>query len=948
MITGREARCLIRQSRVRLITGSAFRCARCAFSTRSIRMHEQSLNEKSTKTVFLLEDLPKIDSGALGALPQTNGREDSEKTTENGVDDEELEFTTFYQQIKNTIDKYSSLQEEYVVLIQVGSFYELYFEQAEKYAGVLGISLTKKKLKKQDVAFAGFPDYRLNKYLNLIFKLGLKAVVCDQVADKVTNRIERPVTRLITPGTVMEDEVRDYHYNNYLLTISFPDDPFKDLANMKIGLAWADVGLGNFHILETNLNDLMPNITRINPSEIVIDRSIDTEKLVSGRWYPELGDIRNYYITRRAFPSSRKKLSSFLDRFQESPRLMTSLIETWSTKEKAASTMLLNYLDECIPNYNVGFSLPQRSLPESLMSIDSRAATDLELTSTIRGGFKTGALSTVLDHTYTPQGSRLLKTWLLSPSTDVAEISRRQKFVRIFLKYRLITDELRSLLKNMSDVNRILRRIANSRAEASELLDLSRTVFLIQEMKLLVETSPAEFKRLIKSCLKIDEEIAILARTISEQLEPSSESLPVLPKIDFGNQNRAWSVKPSSSAKLMKLKEEFNEHIEKQSSLEEEVRESLLKHGFTGSLKFSRDLRTGEFVIDVRSSSKSLTTVLESSGISYKDKNKSGAKIISNEWKRLGHAMIYLSQAIFEEEDRLIEELKNSVLGLSHKFRKLSPNIEFLDLMMSFAELSRDKNLVCPEVNEETELVIHEGRHVVVEEGLKDSLVVSENFTSNSCELDSKGASAWVITGPNMGGKSTFLRQNAIIVIMAQMGCYVPAASANIGVIDKIFTRVGSSDNIYRHQSTFMVEMNETAVILRDATPRSLAIVDELGRGTSTREGIAVAFASLSYLVKNSSCKVLFATHYGPEIAELISEDEELAKKVKFYMSSATSVRRSSTVLPIDEKLIFDHTLREGISDHSHALDIAEISGFPGEAIKLAEKALLRLNESES
>ncbi|ODV85035.1 hypothetical protein CANARDRAFT_8165 [[Candida] arabinofermentans NRRL YB-2248] len=860
------------------------------------------------------------------------------KTSQNSL-------TDFYQGIKDITDHYANKGPDYVVLMQVGSFYELYFDQATKFSSMLGLTLTKKKLRTQDVAFSGFPDYRLDKYLQTIFSSGLKAVICDQKHDSVKNIIERPVDRLVTPGTVIDDGLRDFHCNNFILSMTLPEDPFKkDFTSLKIGLCWADVALGRFFVLESTLNDLMANITRINPSEILINDSVDIDSLISGRWFPELGDLRKYYITTYSAPANKKKLPDFVDRFTDNKKLVNSILESWTVKEVSAASMLLHYLDECLPTYKFNFDLPKRSLPDTIMQIDPRAAQDLELTETIRGGFKIGALANIIDRTLTDPGSRLLSTWLLAPSTDVKDIAKRQSYISVFLKDEMFVEDTISILKRTSDINRTIRRVDNGRAELSEYLELANTIFLVDELRdMTVKSSNSTLRKLVLPLFNEFVEAKILlklAKRINRTINPKTMiSKPDNYKLDTDITRRNWSVQPTATPRLQQMRADYDNLLESYDTLSTELKAQCESYGYNAAVRLIRELRTGEFVVELKSSNKSLERMIKDAKFEYKEKTKTSVKIVNPEWKTLGNQMLKLEQAITLEEMVILEDLKSSLLRSNLELSKVSPVIETLDTSISFTSLARDKNLVCPIVDKSTHFEIEEGRHLVVEEGLKGNIALIENFTANPCFLDA--GESWVITGPNMGGKSTFLRQNALIAILAQIGSFVPAKSARIGVIDKIFTRVGSSDNIYRHQSTFMVEMNETAIILRDSTRRSLAIVDELGRGTSTAEGIAVAFASLSHLIKRNNSKVLFATHYGSELEKLILNDPELTGKVKFYHTSLSKIRAGN--LPIDEKIVFNHHLTEGVSYHSHALEVAELAGFPNDALNVAKDSFKKL-----
>ncbi|QPG76234.1 hypothetical protein FOA43_003620 [Brettanomyces nanus] len=853
-------------------------------------------------------------------------------------------LTDFYLEMKEVIDKYSHrIEGEYVVLIQVGSFYELYFEQAELYANILGLTLTKKRLKRQNVSFAGFPDYKLEKYLQIIFSEGLRAVICDQKKLDFSNVICRPIDRLVTPGTVIDDGLRDYHRNNYLLAISFPEDPFKgDILNGKIGLAWCDVTLGSFYVLETNFDDLMAAITRIDPSEILVNSNFDIDQLMSGRDIPQYADLRHYYLTRFNVPTKRKHIEEFAGRFSDNKKLVTSMMDELKSKELSASKLLLHYLDECLPNYNTSFHLPTRSFPNKIMHIDPRAAQDLELTETIRDRLRVGALASIIDRTVTAPGARALNSWILMPSTDISVIKKRQKYVSMLIKYGDFTEELVIILRKTSDISRIIRRVDNNRAELSEYIDLSTTILLLEE----IYKRAKEFSELLGLLFPLYEEfnktpefhkLALLIKNTIDPLVCSKiDTRYNRFRLDTDITRKTWSIQPGASQRLHTLRNKYDGYMKDYDLMIQKLKIQLEDFGYTGNLELIRHYRTGEFLVELKSSSKALSCVVEKSLYKHKEKTKSSVKLFVPEWELLGKKMIKLEGDIVLEESVVMIDLERKIFSMAEPLRNVSPIIEFLDTTQSFANMAKEKNLVCPIVDNSTEFDVVDGRHLVVEEGLRGRSSGVENFTSNSCHLDS--GKAWIITGPNMGGKSTFLRQNALIAILAQMGSFVPATSARIGIIDKIFTRVGSSDSIFKNQSTFMVEMNETAIILRESTDKSLVIVDELGRGTSTQEGVAIAFASLLTMVKKNHSKVLFATHFGPELSSMIDSCSDLNEGTEFYCTELKSIATDD--IPIDERIIFNHKLKKGLSMYSHALEIAQLAGFPKSTLRIAKENL--------
>lgn len=856
-------------------------------------------------------------------------------------------FTDFYQNILDTYETYSNRKDgKYIVLIHVGSFYELYFDHADNFSGLLGLTLTKKNLKLGPISFSGFPDRMLDKYLDIIYKAGYKAVICNQILDPVTNTISRPVDRIMTPGIVIDESCRDFHRNNYLLSISFPDD-FHDIENKKIGVAWCDVNLGLFYILEIELTHLLSTITRIDPAEILISDKADLDKLFNGSILPEIAVLKSYYITTFHEKSKKKSLNDFVYRFADNKRLVSITLDSMSQKEKNATSLLLHYLEVCLPNYKTSFQLPARSLPKTLMQIDSRAAQDLELLETSQSRKRVGALSHLIDKTLTNPGARLLNTWLLAPSTDINEIKHRHSLLGIFIKDQYFVDSLGQQLKKTSDINRILRRIDNFRAGRYEYLELAMTIRILDNIYHLAKQSQTKASlKIIETVFKDfvnDTKIHKLANQIEKTIDPKVSYLKVnLNKLDGDIIREFWEIKATASPRLKKFRKQYDAFVEMAQNLKEELQLKFQEQGYSGSIKLIKDMKSYEYVVELRSTSKTIPVMIKNLDLKVKEKTKSVTKLIDLRWSDIGQNLIKLEYDIVLEETAIMNDLNKKISKLYKELKKLSPIIEILDVIQSFTQLSLQYNLVKPTIDESKRFHVKNGRHIVVEEGLKNRIDFV-NFTDNDCEIGS--SEAWVITGPNMGGKSTFLRQNALIAIMAQIGCYVPAAEADIGIIDKIFTRVGSSDNIFKHQSTFMVEMNETAVILREATENSLVIIDELGRGTSTNEGVAIAYATLLRLLAVNKSKVLFATHFGPELLKLIKRNEFLNNKIHFYKTGLTEINNdTNSNLKIDQKLLFDHKLTKGVSFHSHALKIAELAGFPKDVLGIAESSFEELN----
>jgi DNA mismatch repair ATPase MutS len=918
---------------------SSKKSAKTRRSNKSKKDHQILASMPSYENQETLSNARKTDLGV-------NERSTTDILIDRGSITDNNTFTDFYQNIIDTYKTYSDLKDgEYIVLFHVGSFYELYFEQADKYSNMLGLTLTKKSLKSGPISFSGFPDKMLEKYMDIIYKAGLKAVICNQILDPVTNTLSRPVDRIMTPGTIVDESCRDFHRNNYLMAISFPDDFKLDVGVKNIGVAWCDVNLGLFYVSEIELSQLLLTITRINPAEILISDKVDLDKILSGAILPELVDLKLYYVTHYHQSSKKKSLDEFVWRFSDNKRLVSTTFDKLSQKEKNATSFLLHYLEKCLPNYRTSFQLPTRSIPKTLMQIDARAAQDLELLETLQSRKRVGALSHLIDKTITSPGARLLNTWLLAPSTDLNKITKRHALLNVFLKDIYFLDSLSQLLRKTADINRIIRRIDNTKADVYEYLELAMTIDILDEIYNLAQQSQNnQAMKLIDPIFdefNKSKEIHLLAKQIQRTIDPKVSYLKSTNnKLDGDFIREFWDIKETASISLKKLRTEYDVLVENSKKLKTQLQQQFLAEGYGGSLRLVKDLKTYAYVVELKSTSKVIPSMVQNLKLQVKEKSKSVTKLTNEKWSEIGEKLVKLEYDILIEEERIMKELNTKIMNLYKELRRLSPIIEVLDVIQSFANLALQYNLSRPTMDESTMFKVKNGRHIVVEEGLKNRIDMV-NFTVNSCDI--KSSEAWVITGPNMGGKSTFLRQNALIAILAQIGSYVPADEAHIGIVDKIFTRVGSSDNIFKHQSTFMVEMNETAVILREATERSLVIVDELGRGTSTNEGVSIAYATLFRLLTVNKSKILFATHFGAELMSLIESYQSIDDCISFYKTSLAKTNDDKSK-SIDQKIVFDHKLTRGISLHSHALQIAELAGFPKDVLELAKENFEKLN----
>lgn len=889
----------------------------------------------------------------------------SEMNDDNEINKESLPPTLLY--VRNLMDHY----ENHVVLTQMGSFYELYFEQATRYAPQLNISLTNRSFSCGKVPFAGFPTHQLSRHLKvLVNTYGHSVTIVDQfkkttVADNETNRFYRRVTRIVTPGTFIDEAFENLQENTYLLNIEFPENSMNKLAdpNLKLGLCWCDISTGEIFVQQVLLRDLISAVTRIKPKEILLNDHLSHYGLESGKWYSELVELKKYFIKYQKMPSRHRRIDSFFGLFttgssEKGNTHMKIQLQQFTQKEIAALRNTLIYISDHLPDFSMNFQLPERKITSTMMQIDSRTSAALEIHSSVRDNRTKGTLFSTIRKTVTPAGSRLLTQWLSGPSLDLREIKRRQKIVEFFKENHEIREKLSAMLSHVHDIPRILQKFSFGRGEALELIQLAQSLktaadvkeFLSQELKRadkrvrkLLDSSLSEldFKRnlidnvlvylnedeLVKSRKEDDPEIEY-----ETQIKPTSQPHEI-------SQSNSWVVHPSYSEKLQKLHDEYRRMWSDKEKLQK-----VYQDFFVDELRVKKVVlkqkQNGDYAIHILGNTASLNSVSEYvakphsfNGFPFHILQRSAqTRWISHKvWTDFGYGIEVALFKIRKEEANILDQFKERFLEKSQEIREIAEKLGYLDVLLSFGNLADEKNLVCPKIDDSRKLEIIGGRHLMVAEGISGNSL--EKFTENDCQLEN--GNLWIITGPNMGGKSTFLRQNAINVILAQMGCFVPCYSAHIGLVDKIFSRVGSADDLYNEMSTFMVEMIETSFILHGATDRSLAILDEIGRGTSGKEGVSIAFATLRYLIEHNKCRSLFATHFGKELEEIISFKgcEAIKSKIKYF--------KSGTIGTSDTEFYYDYKLKPGICSKSDAIKVAKTAGFPEQALKTARELLL-------
>ncbi|KAI5969685.1 msh1 [Candida margitis] len=849
-----------------------------------------------------------------------------------------------------------------VCFTQVGGFYELYFDQAEEFGPKLGLKIGKKRSANHCIPMAGFPLSQVKKYVEMLVYEHEKAVaIIDQfnnMSKTNQNLIHRKISRIISPGTLVDESFLNYCQNNYLLAISFPPNMLKSPADsdMAVGLAWVDVSVGETFVQQTTLGNLVSDMSRVNASEILMTQEYSESILSLAKWYPPLQELRRYFKRSHDTEYSNSKL-----KFKSGIQAARKAFEDLSVRESTALHLALSYISVNLPEADSLLDLPTRYYSESALQMDSRTREALELTERITSG-KTSVAGTLLSsirRTCTTSGARMLTQWLKSPLLDVSEIKKRQNYVKLFLKDQHLRIGVQERLRKLSDFIRIAQRL--SAGSGDDVTNLGLIAVALNDLQQLKEflnqvcrRDDASYNALLEflDSFEIPSNVAKsitdaiieddIANDVAEDLIPEIET----PTSDIGSytnefieryrikespiveEAQSFSIRRDYNSALKALHDELEHLLQKDHDFVRTLRDALVQYDPQVSINKEKTDKSANY-LSIKAKGANINKIANVLKAELAQVKKSVIIYRPADWSSLQQEIEAKMAAIKDIEREVVQSLKIEIFNQLPSIRSLSKAVDFLDVTASFAVIAEENDWVCPTVVKTPKLKVSRGRHVVVESSLKES---GGMFTPNDLDLGSS-LRMWVISGPNMGGKSTYLRQNALMIILAQIGSYVPAESATIGIVDKLFTRIGASDDLYNDLSTFMVEMIETSNILINATPRSFAIVDEIGRGTSGKEGLAIAYAVLVNLLTSNQCRTLFATHFGKELEGLLEKREVDQKRLAFYKTK---------VVPSKDKRshIIDHALEPGISERSYALETAKKAGFPLSTLEEAKEVL--------
>lgn len=780
-----------------------------------------------------------------------------------------------------------------ILLFRVGDFYETFSDDAIKASEILGITLTKRANGAATfVELAGFPYHAIDTYLPKLVRAGQRVAICEQLEDpKLTKQIvKRGITELVTPGVSLNDNVLDHKENNFLASVHFS----KKLA----GVAFLDISTGEFLIAEGSYEYIDKLLSSYSPKEVIFEKGMQKK-------FHEIFGEKYYVFTLDDWVYTEDSASDRLRKHFDASSLKGYGVGGLRFGVIAAGA-ILHYLDLTEHHNLQHISKLSRIEEDSYVWLDKFTIRNLELFHSLNEGART--LYEVLDKTITPMGGRLLRRWITFPLKGIASINERLNIVEFYLKNPESREEIANYLSQIGDLERISSKISVGRITPREVIQLKISLGTIDPLKEICYNSKEG--ALVKIAEQLNPCDSIRERIEKEILpEPSSQ-------ISKGN-----VIASGISSELDELRKILNSG--KDYLLEIQKRESE-KTGIT-SLKIAFNNVFG-YYIEVRNTHKDKVPA----EWIRKQTLVSAERYITEELKEYESKILGAEEKILALETRLFNSLIESIVEYIKTIQLNSSLLARLDCLMSFSICALENKYFRPEIDDSEIIDIKEGRHPVIEQ----QLPVDELYVTNDVFLDSTEQQIIIITGPNMVGKSALLRQTALIVLMAQMGSFVPASKANIGYVDKIFTRVGASDNISLGESTFMVEMLETASILNNISSRSLVLLDEIGRGTSTYDGISIAWAMVEYLHEhqNSKAKTLFATHYHE-----LNEMEGYFERVKNY---------NVTVKELDDRVIFIRKLKRGGSEHSFGIHVARMAGMPKSIVKRANEILIELEQS--
>lgn len=793
-----------------------------------------------------------------------------------------------------------------LLLFRMGDFYELFYEDAVIASRALGVTLTKRgKSGDDEIQMCGIPFHALDNYLYKLLEENFKVAVCEQTEtpEEAKKRggykavVAREITRIITPGTITEDSLLSSNVPNYLASIV--------ISSKEAAICYLDLSTSRIAVIEVPVHDMLSELSRINPTELLA-----TEKMRSSELALQIEaalKIRISFQVDSFF--AEKKCLKIIENYYHIASI--AAIGELSSAQVSAIGSVLEYV-----SLTQKANLPKLPMPKIInygqfMLIDQATRRNLELVSSLQGTSK-GSLFSVINHTVTKGGARLLYEYINRPLLEINKINARLEITDFFFKEESLTTKIRHLLAKTNDLERCLTRIQMQRSCPHDLLAIKDTITFAEQIRAeLVElygiNLPEVIKKLVTPLIGNSDIIELIDQSIQSDAPNTIAEGGV--------------INESYHPKIKELRDLLNNSR----NYVERLKEKYKQDTGIDSLKISNNNVIGLFIdITTRHSSKMNNPVFI-----HRQTTANSIRYTTVELQELESKIINARAMLISLEKEIYSQICQEILAHFQSLNLLAESLKRLDVLTNFAFSATEFNYTRPQITDGIEFDINEGRHPVVEKFLKSE---NHHFTPNNCNLDQNNR-IWLLTGPNMAGKSTFLRQNALIAILAQIGSFVPAKSASIGVIDKLFSRIGAGDDLTKGQSTFMVEMLETAAILSQSTNRSFIILDEVGRGTATYDGVAIAWSVVEYVHDKIKARCLFATHYH----ELTSLSDILPSLENYTISIAEN----------EGKILFLHKIIKGFADRSYGVHVAQLAGLPASVIKRANQLLAKF-EKES
>ena len=801
--------------------------------------------------------------------------------------------------------QYMSVKERYkdsILFFRLGDFYEMFFEDAIIASKELEIALTQRDCGSNEKApMCGVPHHVSEIYISRLVGKGYKVAICEQLEDPSIAKgiVKRDVVRVVTPGTIMDINVLDEKSNNYLVSIYLDD--------FGVGLSYVDSSTGEMYTTEyigdeeSSYDFILDELGKIFPSEIVCNDKFTNNKKILKTIKNRINPYINVYDSMTTEKKDWESL--IINHFN------VSNLETLNLEGKMYSILstgkLIEYLYETQKDSLNHINQLEFYDSNEYMILDINTRINLEIHETIMTREKKGALIWLLDRTSTAMGGRLLKSWLEQPLIDINEIKKRQAIVQLLVDNIILMDEIKGCLKKIYDLERLIGKISYGNCNARDLFSLKISVSRIPELKkLLIDSNKKEF---LKLGMQID--------TLEDVYELLDKSIVDNPPISV---REGGIIKLGYNKNLDELKKASIEGKQWLANLElEEKKKTGIKN-----LKVGFNKKSG-YYFEVTNSNLNLVPDY----FIRKQTLTNSERYHTVELKEIEHKILGAEERIVDIEYNIFNEIRDKIKKQTNRIQRVSKLISKIDVLNSFSQVAYQNNFVKPELNNDGIIEVVEGRHPVVE-----ATIMDDRFVPNDTYMDNKNNRVQIITGPNMAGKSTYMRQVAIITLMAQIGSFVPAKKANICIVDRIFTRIGASDNLSQGESTFMVEMNEVANIIENATENSLIILDEVGRGTSTYDGLSIAWSLIEHIAQNIKAKTLFATHYH----ELIELEDKL-EGVK-----------NLTILAEEkgDEVIFLRKIVEGSTNKSYGIQVAKLAGIDQKIIDRANEILIQIEEN--